>query len=132
MQLHIRFASSAAEDKDGFVWISRDLMAESRSESAVEAPCMAVPPVMLTLVFGAGEAVRELCADADLCGDSESETSDPAADGGNLEVMGLLVAEASSVIRGICVASGALCRRAKLSATISLWALVAREAVVDM
>ena len=61
MQLHCRFASSAADEaeSDGLVCISRLRIALSKSESAVEAPCMAIPPVMFTFVFGAGEAVRD-------------------------------------------------------------------------
>lgn len=34
-------------------------MAESRAVRAVDAPCIGIPPVMLTLVFGTGEDVRE-------------------------------------------------------------------------
>ena len=116
MQLHLRFSSSAAlEDNDGLVWISRLLIALSKSDKAVEAPCIAVPPVMLTLVFGAGEAVLEDCADGCLRGAKESDISGPAADGGGLDVMGLVVAEAPSVMSGILVASGARSRSAKLS-----------------
>lgn len=63
MQLHLRFASSEAEaeveDKVGLVCNSKLRMAESRSERAVEAPCIAVPPERVTLALGAGDEVRE-------------------------------------------------------------------------
>ena len=63
MQLHLRFARSAAdcefEAKVGFVCSSKARIAESRSDKVFPAPCMLVPPVMLTFVFvGAGDAVR--------------------------------------------------------------------------
>lgn len=95
IQLHFRFSFSAAEfavDKDGFVWISRLRMAESRSESADDAPCIAVPPEMLTLALGAGDAVLEELVEVALGfrGDKLSDMSDPAADGGALAaVIGL-------------------------------------------
>ena len=55
-------------------------MAESRAVSAVEAPCMGVPPVMFTFVFGAGEEIREVGA---LLGAGfGSEIRCPAAEGG--------------------------------------------------
>lgn len=57
MQLHLLFAGSA--EREEFVDISSVRIAASRSESAVEAPCMAFPPVMFIFVFGAGEALRE-------------------------------------------------------------------------
>lgn len=48
------------EERVGFVWISRERMAESRSSRVVEAPWPAVPPGIETVVFeGAGEEVRE-------------------------------------------------------------------------
>ena len=49
-------------------------MADSRSLSAVLAPCIGVPPARLTFAFGFGEAFRD---------DLVSEMSCPAADGGN-------------------------------------------------
>ena len=96
-------------------------MAESRSESAVEAPCIAVPPVRLTFVFGAGLACLDEAAEPFLEGGArESEISCPAAEGGGLEVMGFVVGAAESVMSGICVASGFCWRRARLSATCCL------------
>lgn len=61
-------------------------MAESRAVRAVDAPCMGVPPVMLTLVFGAGEEVRDVGALLE-----EGFRSDmrwPAAEGGVRDVAG--------------------------------------------
>jgi len=103
MQLHLLFSFSAVvfeEERLGFVWISRLLMAESRSESVVEAPCIAVPPVILTLVFGAGEAFFEVCDDAALRGDRASDIKAPAAEGGGFEAIGCVVKLASSVNSG--------------------------------
>ncbi len=62
------------------VWISRERIAESRALRAVDAPCMGVPPVILTFVFGAGEEVREPGALLDT--GLRSEMRWPAADGG--------------------------------------------------
>lgn len=64
----------------GFVCSSRERIAESRAVRAVDAPCMGVPPVMLTLVFGAGEEVRD--AGALLEVGFRSDIRWPAADGG--------------------------------------------------
>ena len=124
IQLHFRRRSSSAlEAKEGLVCTSRLRMAESRSDNAVEAPCMAVPPDMLIFVFGAGEEFREDCEvpfEACFLGESESDTRGPEADGGCFAVIGRLESFALSVINGIWVASGRSCRRAKLSATWSL------------
>jgi hypothetical protein len=95
-------------------------MAESRLERVEDAPCIAVPPEMLTLVFGAGDGFLEDCAEAAFLGLSESDISGPAAEGGGFDVIGFVVAAASSVISGICVASGGLSRSARFSATTSL------------
>lgn len=75
---------------------SRERMASSRSVTAVEAPCIGVPPVMDILVvdcLGPGPGVddreagfelgRELGLDLDF-GARRSETRLPAADGGAL------------------------------------------------
>jgi hypothetical protein len=80
MQLHFRLLLSC-EARVGFVWISSALIADSRSFSAVEAPCIGVPPVTLTFAFafgfvsdiswpgsffvvgGAGETARDLGVD---------------------------------------------------------------------
>lgn len=60
MQLHARFFESRRRVL--FVLISRLRIAASSSVRTVEAPCMDVPPVMLTFVGledgGAGEDVR--------------------------------------------------------------------------
>jgi hypothetical protein len=91
MQLHLLLSLSAGEkvDKVGLVWSSRLRIAESKSESAVLAPCIAVPPEMLIFAFGAGEAVREDCVDAPFFfGANESEINGPEADGGAFEVIG--------------------------------------------
>lgn len=74
---------------------------------------------MLTLAFGAGDAFLDDCVEAVLRGERESETSGPAAEGGAFDVIGLVVSEASSVTRGIFVASGGFSRSAILSATSS-------------
>ena len=68
--------------------ISRLRIAESSSESTVDAPCIDVPPVMFTFVFeleGAGEEVREGFREEefDLEG-LRSEIKGPAAEGGGL------------------------------------------------
>jgi hypothetical protein len=81
----------------GLVVSSRERMASSRSVTAVEAPCMGVPPVMEILVaegLGPGPGVDdreagfelglELGLDLDF-GASKSETRLPAADGGALD-----------------------------------------------
>ena len=124
IQLHLRFSSSAAElaeeDNVGFVWTSKLRMAESRSDSVEDAPCMAVPPEILILVFGAGDGFLDDCAEAAFLGLSESDMSGPAAEGGAFAVIEFVVAAASSVISGICVASGGLSRSARFSATTSL------------
>ncbi len=68
-----------------FVLISKVLIAESSSESIVDAPCIDVPPVMLTFVLlGAGEDFRELLWEAGVLFDLKSEMSEPAAEGGGL------------------------------------------------
>jgi hypothetical protein len=55
-------------------------MAESSSLRAVEAPCIGVPPVTVTLVFGVGEEVREVGV---LLGVSlRSDINGPVAEGG--------------------------------------------------
>lgn len=60
MQSQRRFSLSCVE---GFVDISRDRIALSRSFRTVEAPCMEVPPEMVALTFvfdrGAGDAFLE-------------------------------------------------------------------------
>lgn len=132
MQLHCRFASSAGDDPEsvGLVCTSKLRIALSKSESAVEAPCIAVPPDTLTFVLGAGDAVREDCEDAVLRGDSMSETKGPAAEGGAFDVVGVEVDPASPVMSGICVASaGRFSLNARLSATCSLCDCLARDAV---
>ena len=80
-QLQRRLAVSEAvdEEREGFVWISRVRIAESRSLRVVEAPCMDVPPERLILVFGAGEEVRE-----EVRTSGRSEMRLPAAEGGGL------------------------------------------------
>lgn len=80
MQLHFRFSLSS---NDAFVLISNVLIAESSSERTVDAPCIDVPPVMLTFVLlGAGEEVRELLREEGMLFDLKSEIREPAADGG--------------------------------------------------
>lgn len=78
-------------------------MADSRSDNAVDWPCIGVPPAMETLVLGfaAGDAEREFGLDV-------SEISRPAADGGSFGVVALegtfeLPPEACN---GSCNASG--------------------------
>lgn len=43
--------SAAVGATDGFVWISKALIAESRSLSTSDWPCMGTPPVTLILVL---------------------------------------------------------------------------------
>jgi hypothetical protein len=62
------------------VVISSVRMASSRSDNTVEAPCIAVPPEMLTLVFGPGVEERDAGVDLDL-GGGRSDMRRPAADG---------------------------------------------------
>jgi hypothetical protein len=82
MQLHFRLSLSS---KVALVLISSVLMAASSSERTVDAPCIDVPPVMLTFVLlGAGEDVRELLRELDVLFGLKSEISEPAADGGGL------------------------------------------------
>lgn len=92
IQLHFRFSLSC---KVPFVLISSVRIAASSSVSTVDAPCMDVPPVMLTFVrVGAGEAVREALREALLLlGFRESDIREPAAEGGGRGV-------------GACTASG--------------------------
>jgi hypothetical protein len=66
------------------VLISSVLIAESSSERTFDAPCIDVPPVILTFVLGAGEDVRELLRDEDVLFDLKSEINEPAAEGGGL------------------------------------------------
>jgi hypothetical protein len=74
----------------GLVCSSRERMAESRPVRAVDAPCIGVPPVMLTLAFGAGDAVRE--AGALLEVGFRSDMRCPAAEGGVRGVGGWVTA----------------------------------------
>jgi hypothetical protein len=123
MQLQFLFLVSAGESEasEGLVWISRERMAESRSESAVEAPCIAVPPVSLILVFRDGLAFLDDEAEPFLGGGARaSEISCPAAEGGAVGACCFVVEDPGSVIRGICFASG-FPRSARLSATCCLW-----------
>lgn len=65
-QLHFLDLTLSSE---GFVEISSALMAASKSEMAVEAPAMGIPPEMDTLVLlaeGFGVEVRETGFDFDL------------------------------------------------------------------
>lgn len=97
-QLHLRAAIPAAElvEWEGFVVISSERMAWSRSESAVEAPCMGTPPAMDILVAlpplwwflpdGPGVEVLEFGFDLALdLGRPRSDTRVPVAEGGALE-----------------------------------------------
>lgn len=74
----------------GLVCSSRERMAESSSVRAVEAPCMGMPPVMFTLVLGAGEEVREAGALFEV--GLKSDMRWPAADGGVRDVGGWVTA----------------------------------------
>lgn len=101
MQLHFRRLLSWASE--GLVWISSSRMADSRSDNAVDWPCIGVPPAMeiLVLGFAAGDAEREFGLDV-------SEIRRPAADGGSFGVVALegtfeLPPEAG---KGSCSASG--------------------------
>lgn len=59
--------------------ISNVRIASSRSDKAVEAPCIAVPPEMWTLVLGAGVDDRDPGVDLDL-GTGRSDMSRPGPD----------------------------------------------------
>lgn len=65
--------SVALELRDGLVWISRARIAESRSLSVLDAPCMGMPPDRAILAFGADVFMRTF---------GRSEMSVPAAEGG--------------------------------------------------
>ena len=60
-------------------------MAESSSESVVEAPRIEVPPVTLIFVFDVLLVPFFLAGDADRLEWAESEMRYPAAEGGNFE-----------------------------------------------
>ena len=62
--------------------ISKLRIAASNSLSTAEAPCIDVPPLILILVFGAGEEVREASREAGLLLNLKSEINEPAAEGG--------------------------------------------------
>lgn len=80
MQLHARCA--AGNKRLEFVLISKLRIAASNSESTEEAPCIDVPPEMLTFIFeGAGEEVRDVGVDFEVL---KSDIKDPAAEGGGL------------------------------------------------
>jgi len=103
MQLHRRrsMSSDDPEVKVGFVCISRLLIAESRSERAVLAPCIGVPPAIEILVFAAEGAGEDVLEDLALFGAGmRSEISGPAADGGGFD---------EEVTVGACMASGFSC-----------------------
>ncbi|ROW13981.1 hypothetical protein VPNG_04094 [Cytospora leucostoma] len=103
LQRRAETSSRLEEERDGFVVTSRERMAASRSATAVEAPCMGVPPVREILVVcplllppppppppplvedGPGVELREAGPELGFCfGARRSETSEPAADGGGL------------------------------------------------
>jgi hypothetical protein len=85
IQLHFRFSLSIC--KELFVEISRLRIAASSSLITEEAPCMDVPPVILTFVLdGAGEEVREAFLEEELLLDLKSEIRAPAAEGGGLGI----------------------------------------------
>jgi len=121
MQLHFLFALSW--DKVGFVEISSARMADSKSFSSEEAPCMGVPPVIFTLAFacGFGEEVRE---------GLRSDINGPAAEGGGFEdgrgTTGLVVVELDDAV-GFWVASGL-----SLRAEVLDFACLAGLALLDM
>jgi len=97
LQRRAAIPSGELEGCFGLVVSSRERMASSRSVTAVEAPCMGVPPVMEILVgggLGPGPGVdereagvelgRELGLDLDF-GARRSDTRLPAAEGGALD-----------------------------------------------
>lgn len=79
MQLHFLFSLF---NNVLFILISKARMATSNSFNTVEAPCIDVPPLMLTLVLGMGEDVRDAFRDVGLLFDLKSAISEPAAEGG--------------------------------------------------
>ena len=129
MQGHRRRDWSASvlllEDRDGLVWISRLRIALSRSESVVEAPCMAMPPEIETFVFdegaGAGEEVREPLP----LEFRASEIKGPEAEGGGFAAAVVLLRDAVAVAVAVAVvedvgtgdwiASGFSCRARTLA-----------------
>lgn len=79
MQLHFLLSLSNSEL---FVLISKLRIAASNSLSTADAPCMDVPPLMLTFVFGAGDEVLDRFREGGLLFDLKSDISEPAAEGG--------------------------------------------------
>lgn len=71
----------------------------TRSCSVADAPCIDAPPETLTVVLGAGEAVRDELRDDPVRTFGRSDINGPAADGGGLR-------EASVAVLGVCFASG--------------------------
>lgn len=68
----------------GLVCNSSERIAESRSDRVDAAPCILVPPVMLTFVLeGAGDAALDDLALDVTGGESMSEMSGPEAEGGD-------------------------------------------------
>lgn len=69
--------------------ISSVRIAASSSVKTADAPCIDVPPVILTfvlLLFGDGEVVRDAFREEGLLLDLKSEISEPAAEGGGFGV----------------------------------------------
>ena len=65
--------------------ISSVRIAASSSVKTADAPCIDVPPVILTfvlLLFGTGEDVRDVLREDGLLFDLKSEINEPAAEGG--------------------------------------------------
>ena len=80
-------------------------MADSRSFSAVLAPCIGVPPAKLTFALGFGDELRD---------DLTSEINCPAAEGGNFAAGGAgemprdlgVAARDDVAVCGFCTAAG--------------------------
>lgn len=69
--------------------ISKLRMAASSSFSADEAPCIDVPPVILTFVFeGAGEDIRDVPLDVGALFGLTSDIRGPDAEGGARDIVG--------------------------------------------
>jgi hypothetical protein len=83
MQLHFLFAFCSSDSaNEGFVCISSSLIAESRSVSALDCPCIGVPPVIVIFVLALG--FGDVALDDGF--EVESEMSRPEAEGGSLGV----------------------------------------------
>lgn len=85
MQVQRRASLSADVLREGFVLISRERMAESRSERVEEAPRMDVPPERLILVVD--DCLLREAGEEERLVSRESEMRGPVAEGGIFELL---------------------------------------------